>query len=593
MFNFFLSIARVILPLSTRRALGPSLARYFPSIYSRLVSISLVDSDLSLQAFADEKEIEWHDRYRLRLQQEKHDSVHCNIADCDTDFLVLVDLTRFRNSTLRSLVDSIEKTKGKPPVVWGVGSSEVESPKSVCHKTTNKRDLNAELLKESFDYLVVVQEEGFFATQAFEKISQQLSQSRYRLFYSDHDSVTEDRTRCNPIYKPDWNIDYLLDCNYIGGVVGFSRSFLLNQKRPLDLIKLWENLHATLIRATALCDANHVCHVADILFHRNDEAKPSVDADTVELRRALEEVAPTESEINFHPDGVNRIHWALPDPPPSVSIIIPARNEQSLTRRCIDSVCRKTHYSNFEVMLVDNGSDQTDMLAYLQALKKEGRVRVIHDPRPFNYSRLNNDASRVCKSDILLFMNNDVEVLNTEWLTEMISHTIRPDIGCVGAKLYFPDGRIQHAGVIVGYGGVAGHAHKFFHGEHPGYMNRLRTVQNFSAVTAACMAVQRDIFEEAGGFDETNLAVAFNDVDFCLRVQALGYRNLWTPYAELYHHESVTRGEDLTGESKQRFENEIEYMKRRWSTHIRHDPAYNPNLAIDREDFAVRVRQAH
>jgi len=191
------------------------------------------------------------------------------------------------------------------------------------------------------------------------------------------------------------------------------------------------------------------------------------------------------------------------------------------------------------------------------------------------------------RGSILGFVNNDIEVISEDWLTEMVSHASRADVGCVGSKLYYSDGTIQHAGVIVGLGGVAGHSHKHFPQDHPGYFGRLRLVQNLSAVTAACMLVRRSIFEEAGGFNEADLPIAFNDVDFCLKVRALGYRNVWTPYAELYHHESASRGEEDTAEKVERFAAEIRFMKNSWKEVLGHDPCYSPNLTLDREDFSI------
>jgi GT2 family glycosyltransferase len=184
-------------------------------------------------------------------------------------------------------------------------------------------------------------------------------------------------------------------------------------------------------------------------------------------------------------------------------------------------------------------------------------------------------------------LNNDLEVINGDWLNEMVSQASRPGIGCVGAMLYYPTDRIQHAGVIVGIGGVAGHAFRDFPRGTPGYFNRARLVQNFSAVTAACLVVRREIFEKVGGLDEQTLAVAFNDIDFCLKVKAAGYRNLWTPFAELYHHESASRGAEDTPEKHERFRLEVETMLQRWKDDIRHDPAYNPNLSVELNDFSL------
>jgi hypothetical protein len=212
---------------------------------------------------------------------------------------------------------------------------------------------------------------------------------------------------------------------------------------------------------------------------------------------------------------------------------------------------------------------------------------VLHFPGVFNYSKINNWAVIQSRGEIIGLINNDIEIIESNWLSEMVSYAIRPEIGCVGAKLYYPDFKIQHAGVILGLGGVAGHSHKHFEGNHPGYFKRLILAQNLSAVTGACLLVKKHIFQKVGGLDEINLKVAFNDVDFCLRVTSLGYQNLWTPFAKLYHHESATRGSDLDTEKLTRFNLEIDFMKKRWANELFSDPYYSKNLTKNNEDFSL------
>jgi len=226
-------------------------------------------------------------------------------------------------------------------------------------------------------------------------------------------------------------------------------------------------------------------------------------------------------------------------------------------------------------------------LAWFDDIRKDSRVRVLRYGHPFNFSAINNFGVRQARGEIIGLVNNDIEVISEDWLTEMVSHACRPEIGCVGAKLYYDNDTIQHAGVIVGLGGVAGHSHKYFPKEAPGYFYRLQLIQNLSAVTAACLLVRKEIFEAVGGLNENDLKVAFNDVDFCLKVQAAGYRNLWTPYAELYHHESISRGAEDTPAKQARFASEIAYMKRTWPEQLQSDPAYSVNLTKDREDFSL------
>jgi GT2 family glycosyltransferase len=281
-----------------------------------------------------------------------------------------------------------------------------------------------------------------------------------------------------------------------------------------------------------------------------------------------------------------KVNWLI-KAEPLVSLIIPTYNGYEITKQAIDSILEKTIYQNYEILLVDNNSNDEIALAYFEELDQHEKVTVLRYPYPFNYSAINNFAAKQAKGEIIGLVNNDVEVISPEWLTEMVSHALRDDIGCVGAMLYFENDTIQHAGVITGIGGVAGHSHKHFkRGEH-GYFSRLNLVQNISAVTAACLLVRKTVFEQVNGLNEKDLTVAFNDVDFCLKVQAAGYRNLWTPYAELYHYESISRGAEDNPEKVARFNTEVVYMLNTWGTDKKPDPCYSPNLTNKREDFSV------
>jgi GT2 family glycosyltransferase len=213
---------------------------------------------------------------------------------------------------------------------------------------------------------------------------------------------------------------------------------------------------------------------------------------------------------------------------------------------------------------------------------------VLRYPGPFNFSAINNFAAERALGDMLAFLNNDLQAINPDWLGEMVRHALRPDIGVVGARLWYPDDRLQHGGVVLGLGGVAGHAMKGFPRRELGYMGRAALIQNYSAVTAACMMVRHGLFDLVGGFDAGHLPVAFNDVDLCLRIRERGYRNLWTPHAEFYHHESASRGREDTREKQLRFLAECDYMRNRWGDLLANDPAYNPNLTRVKEDFSLR-----
>ncbi|MDX9839273.1 MAG: glycosyltransferase, partial [Azoarcus sp.] len=222
---------------------------------------------------------------------------------------------------------------------------------------------------------------------------------------------------------------------------------------------------------------------------------------------------------------------------------------------------------------------------YLRGLPT-GHVRVLRDDGEFNFSRINNDGARFARGELLCLMNNDIEILTPDWLEEMVSFSLRQDIGCVGARLWYPDGRLQHGGVIIGLGGVAGHSHKYIPRGHPGYFYRAVLHQSLSAVTAACLLIRREVFDKVGGLDES-LAVAFNDVDFCLRVREAGYRNVWTPYVEMNHHESASRGYEDNPAKQARFAREVSLIQARWGARLLEDPAYSPNLTLASEDFAI------
>lgn len=271
-----------------------------------------------------------------------------------------------------------------------------------------------------------------------------------------------------------------------------------------------------------------------------------------------------------------------------VSIIIPTRNGKQLVETCIESIARRTANIPYEIILIDNQSDCVDSKNYFEKLKAQKRVHLLHYDRPFNYSAINNFAARAARGDILLFMNNDIEVINSHWLLEMVRWGRQKDIGAVGAKLYYPNETIQHAGVILGLWGCAGHGHKHYPKGACGYMGRLDYVQQFSAVTGALLAVSKEKFIEVGGFNEKDLSVSFNDVDLCLKLQQKGYKNIWTPHAEAYHHESVSRGAEDTPEKKAREQKEIQYMQSTWKLDKITDTAYNPWLTHNKEDFSIR-----
>jgi GT2 family glycosyltransferase len=256
--------------------------------------------------------------------------------------------------------------------------------------------------------------------------------------------------------------------------------------------------------------------------------------------------------------------------------------------RCVDSISRSS-YANYEIIVLENHSECRETLSYYRRLDQERRARIIAWNKPFNYAAVNNFGAAHAQGEVLLFLNNDIEAINPDWLERLVTHAMRPEVGAVGAKLYYADDSIQHAGIVVGMGGIAGHAHLRFPREADGYLQRLRIPHNCSAVTGACLMTRRDVFEQTGGFDES-FVLAFNDVDLCLQILSLGYRILWTPEAELYHFESKTRGYEDTPEKLTRFQNEYRRFAAKWGQWLAAgDPYFNPNFRLDRSDYALRA----
>ncbi|XGA79209.1 glycosyltransferase family 2 protein [Halomonas sp. CH40] len=419
-----------------------------------------------------------------------------------------------------------------------------------------------------------------------------------KLFYSDEDKLDEFGHRVDPHFKPDWNPDLILAQNYISHLGMYSTDLVREVGGFREGFEGSQD-HDLVLRVTARLTAEQIVHVPKVLYHwragEGSTAKNSGEKDyTAEagLKAVADYLAVNRPDAKAsHGAFANtyRVHWPLPSPMPLVSLLIPTRDRVEILKPCVEAILARTSYRLFEVLILDNGSRCPETLAYLQEVQaRDDRVRVVEWDHPFNYSALNNFGIRHAKGELIGLINNDIEPINPEWLEEMVRQACRPEIGCVGAKLYYPNDTIQHAGVILGIGGVAGHAHKYLSRHAIGYFSRLHLAHNLSAVTAACLLVRKQVFDEVGGLNEQDLTIAFNDVDFCLKVREAGYRNLWTPYAELYHHESVSRGGEDNPEKRERAAREAAYMRRTWEEALDNDPAYNPNLTLVYEDFSLR-----
>lgn len=454
---------------------------------------------------------------------------------------------------------------------------------------------NAAIMSVKGDFLAFLDHTDELAEHALYMVTVEVNaHPDAALIYSDEDWIDPQQRRFDPYFKPEWNPDLFLSQNFVRHLGVFRTAEVKKVggiRAEHSAVGEWD----LAMRVVEKISASQIRHIPAVLYHRRTKAgfatpammdSPSTDAVQAMLTAHF---ARMQRNVEIHPlvDGRVRLRYPLPRCFPLVTLIIPTRNGFELLYRCVESIYHRTTYANFELIVVDNQSDDPTTLGYLRRLVAERGVRVLRYDAPFNYSAINNFAVRHARGEVIGFLNNDVEVITPTWLEEMVSHALRPEIGAVGAMLYYPNDTIQHAGVIVGMGGVAGHPYLQQKRGYPGHRSRTLYVQNFSAVTAACLVIRRQLFEEVGGLDERHLPVAFNDVDFCLRLVERGYRNLWTPYAELYHHESASRGDEDTPEKARRFEAEIAYMKRRWGRRLLHDAAYNPNLALDRECFAL------
>ncbi|MCA3322965.1 MAG: glycosyltransferase family 2 protein [Roseomonas sp.] len=397
-----------------------------------------------------------------------------------------------------------------------------------------------------------------------------------RVLYADEDMRDASGAFCAPWFKAAFDPFRLLQQASLGHAIAFDVALI----RDHGLVKL--RGHALALAATRAAGADAVRHVPAVLLHRHPQS-PSAPwraaTDPSALGAALAQTMPG-AHLAATAQRPLQIIWPLPAQTPMVSVIIPTRDRAALLSVCLEGLFLRTDYPAMEVIVVDNGSTEPALHALLHRWSSEPRLRVLPSPGPFNYALLNNRAAAEARGDVLVLLNNDTEVLHPEWLREMASLAIRPDIGAVGAKLFFPSGRIQHAGVILGPRGVAGHDYLFAGGEDEGQQDDLLLLRQVSALTGACLAVRRDAYLAVGGLDEQRFRVAYNDVDFCLQLGAAGLRNVFTPHARLRHHESASRGSDFSSARFALWEAERDAMREKWGAALDDDPFFPPLLSF-------------
>ncbi len=408
------------------------------------------------------------------------------------------------------------------------------------------------------------------------------------LLYSDHDHIDENGRLFDPCLKPDWSHEFLLGKDYIQPFVFYRSADLCMM--ATDLTSLDAPYYRDLFMVERL-RAEQIVHIPYLLLHKRASIEaltsPSteVDRDQALLEAHLQRIG-QPAEVQPVASGF-RIRRTISEPQPLVSLIVLTRDRVTLLSNCVNGLLNQTAWQNLEVIIIDNGSVDAATLSYIEAVASDPRVRVFRRPEDFNFSSLNNFAAEQAKGEYLGLLNNDISVIHPDWLGEMMSHLLRSDVGIVGAKLLYENETVQHAGVIIGLGGVAGHGLRHAPRNYPGYDDRLVLCQQLSCVTAACLLTKKSVYQSVGGLDEINLRIAFNDVDYCLKVRQQGWKIIWTPFAELYHLESASRGSDLSKANIDRWQSEYNFMRHKWRDVLEYDPYYNPNLGIADEEFAL------
>lgn len=494
------------------------------------------------------------------------------------------------------IVDDCSRNKRTIEYLKTISNSKIKI--RFLRKNINISGASNEALKlAKGQYIALMDNDDELTPDAFYEVVKCINENDAEFIYSDEDKLEMNGSFSNLHFKPNFAPDMILSQNYISHLGVIKKDLIdkvggfeigLEGSQDYDLyLKVFEH-------------TDKICHISKVLYHWRKVPGSTAsefsgksyaqEAGRKSLENAMERRKIDAKVLNGKYPGTYKVEYPIKNNP-LVSIIIPFKDKPELLSMCIESILNKSTYSNFEIIGISNNSEEKEIFDEMKRLKNlDKRVQFYEYNVPFNYSDINNYAIKnYANGEQILLLNNDIEIITPNWIEEMLMHSQRQKVGAVGAKLYYPNDTIQHAGVIIGIGGVAGHAHKYFDRNHTGYFARLNLIQNYSAVTAACLMVKKSIYEEVQGLNEKDLKIAFNDVDFCLRVQEKGYRNIFTPYCEAYHHESISRGSEDTQNKRDRFRNEVLYMKRRHKLIIENgDPFYNSNLSLVKQNFEVK-----
>ena len=552
-----------------------------------------------------------------RILEERREIATWGEAAALPRFSILTPLYNTSETFLREMIESVlAQTYENWELCLADGSDDVHSyverivreymardnrsrPRIVYKRLAENKGIsentNACLAMAGGDYIGLLDHDDFLHPEALYLYAKEILDRGADFLYSDEAKFRETiNDAYEPFYKPDFSPDYLRSVNYICHLTAFSRK-LYEQAGGFRNEFDGSQDYDMVLRLTD--KAQHIVHIPKVLYYWRAHAQSTaqsvhakdycIDASKRALAEHLKRVGLKGTVEDAALPSCYRIKYAI-EGNPMISIIIPNKDNIEMLKRCIDSILLRSSCQNFEIIVVENNSEQQSTFQYYETLTDE-RISVVKWDDEFNYPAINNFGASFAKGEYILLLNNDTEVIAPDWLQEMLMFAQRKDVGAVGAKLYYPNDTIQHAGVILGIGGIAGHLHKHFPKKSTGYFGRLVLVQNLSAVTAACMMMPKKVFDEVGGLDEA-YKVAFNDVDLCMKIRKAGYLIVYTPYAELYHYESVSRGYEDTPEKVARFKGEVRRFMELWGDELAAgDPYYNENLALDCEDCSPRL----
>lgn len=460
------------------------------------------------------------------------------------------------------------------------------------------RNTNRAIAMSTGDYIALFDHDDLLHPSALYYVAKAAVEQKADFIYTDE--LTFDGTIDNVVIihlKPDFALDNLRSNNYICHLTTFKRS-LFNQVGGFRDEYDGSQDYDMILRLTE--QAENIVHIPHVLYYWRTHAKSvagdisakpyCIDAGLRAITAHLERCG-IQGRVGtiYNTPGFYKTDYEI-DGEPLISILIPNKDHSDDLNRCLKSILQKTTYHNYEIIIIENNSEEPETFSYYETLSSKKNIKVVYYEGGFNYSAINNFGRRFASGEHFLLLNNDTEVISPNWLQEMLMYAQRNDVGAVGAKLYYPDNTVQHAGIGMNIKGFAGHYHRFFDRGDPGYMGRLSYAQDVSAVTGACIMMRSEVYDGVGGLDES-LEVAFNDVDLCLRIREKGYLVVFTPFAELYHYESISRGDDHDWENRNRFRSEVERVRQRWSDRLRAgDPYYNPNLTLETEDFSIDMK---